>query len=68
VAGLSIATMMIRATEDWMEQEAERVDGPDNVVPLNDVLRRRRSPAQVSRTKTEPAVPPEDDEPPPDAA
>jgi hypothetical protein len=69
VAGSFITTMMIRAGEDWMEQEAERVDGPDsNVVPLNDVLRRRRSPAEVSRPKTEAAVPPEDDEPLHDAA
>ena len=58
----------IRAREAWMEQEAERVDRPDNVVPLNDVLRRRRSSAQVGRTKSETAVPPEDGEPPPDAA
>ena len=58
----------IRAREAWMEQEAERVDRPDNVVPLNDALRRRRSSAQVGRTKTETAVPSEDDEPPPDAA
>jgi hypothetical protein len=51
-----------------MEQDAERVDRPDNVVPLNDALRRRRSSAQIGQTRPEPAGPSDDDEPPPDAA
>jgi hypothetical protein len=51
-----------------MEQEAERGDRTENVVPLNDVLRRRRSSAQVNQPKMEPAGPSDEDKPPPDAA
>ncbi|HEY3849173.1 MAG TPA: hypothetical protein VGL95_18885 [Acetobacteraceae bacterium] len=32
-----------------MEQETERADPADKIVPFNDVLRRRRSSAEVSQ-------------------
>ena len=43
-------------------------DCPENVVPFNDALRKRRPSAQKGGAQTGSSYPPDDDEPPPDAA